>query len=232
MNELVSIIIPVYNYGQFLGAAIDSVMKQSYRPIEVIIVDDGSTDNTSDIAHSYEDVQYVYQPNQGVAVARNTGISKARGKFIAFLDADDTWHPDKLEIQIRHLIEHPDIGINICKIQNFFEPGISLGPKIISALHENDQIGMPTIVTYRDIFDKIGCYDPRYKVSEDFDWFIRAKDAGIKMAILPDILLNRRIHNHNLSIHNPQACLANRLQIMKESIERQRKKKGGPNGEK
>lgn len=232
MSELVTIIIPVFNYGHFLAAAIDSVMTQSYRPIEVIVVDDGSTDNTADIARSYPDVQYVYQPNQGVAVARNTGISKARGKFIAFLDADDTWLPDKLKIQIRHLIENPGLGYNICKIRNFTEPGVNLDPKTVRSLQEIEQIGLATIVTTKDIFARIGGFDPRYQVGEDFDWFTRAKDAGITMAILPDILLNRRIHDKNLSIQNLQAQHALRLQILKESIERRRKKKAGPNGEK
>jgi glycosyltransferase involved in cell wall biosynthesis len=229
MNELVSIIIPVYNYGQFLAEAIESILLQSYRPIEVIIVDDGSTDNTSDIARSYPDVQYVYQPNQGVAIARNTGIYMAMGKYIAFLDADDSWPIDKLKIQIRHLIENPDIGYNICKIRNFIETGVNLHPKITSSLLENEQIGFATIVAHKDLFDKIGGFDPRYKIGEDFDWYSRAKDAGIKMAILPDILLNRRIHNHNLSIYDPQACHSSRFQIMKESIERQRKMKAGTN---
>ena len=87
MNELVSIIIPVFNYGLFLAEALDSVMAQSYRPVEVIVVDDGSTDNTREIALSFPEVQYFYRKNQGEAVARNTGIAKARGKFIAFLDA-------------------------------------------------------------------------------------------------------------------------------------------------
>ena len=224
MNELVSIIIPIYNYGRFLAEAIDSVMAQTYRPIEVIVVDDGSTDNTANIATSYPDIQYIYQPNQGVSVARNTGISKARGKYLAFLDADDTWHPDKLKIQIQHLKENPNIGYNICKIKNYFEPEINRDPRIISALYEYDQIGGFTIVCTKSIFEQVGGFDSRYKAGEDFDWFTRAKDKGIAMAIVPDILLNRRIHNNNLSYQNPQEWLPRRLQIMKESIERKRMK--------
>jgi glycosyltransferase involved in cell wall biosynthesis len=230
MNDCVTIIIPVYNYGHFLPAAIDSVMMQTYRPIELIVVDDGSTDDTAEIARSYPDVKYIYQPNQGVAVAKNTGISVARGKFIAFLDADDTWHPDKLKIQVSHLIETPGLGYSICKIRNFTDPGVSPDPQISRILQESEQIGLATILTYKNIFEEVGVFDPRYKVGEDFDWFTRAKDAGIMMAILPDILLNRRIHRHNLSVQNPQACHASRLQIMKESIERQRKMKAGING--
>jgi glycosyltransferase involved in cell wall biosynthesis len=225
MNDLVTIIIPCFNYGHFLSAAIDSVMMQSYLPTELIVVDDGSTDNTEVIVRSYPAVEYLYQSNQGVAVARNAGISRARGKFIAFLDADDTWHPDKLKIQVRHLLENPELGYSICKIRNFTEPGVNLDPDTLRILLESEQIGLATILTYKSIFKIVGGFDPRYKVGEDFDWFTRAKDARIAMAILPDILLNRRIHANNLSIQNPQACHLSRLQIMKESIERQRKMK-------
>lgn len=232
MNELVSIIIPVFNYGRFLAEALDSVMAQSYRPIEVIVVDDGSTDNTKEIAHSFPEVQYYYQKNQGEAVARNTGIAKARGKFIAFLDADDTWLPDKLKIQIQYLEKHSGLGCTLCKIQNFIEPGVNLDPKTVSSLLESDQIGIATIVTKKDVFAQVGGFDSRYQVGTDFDWFVRARDAGITTVILPDILLNRRIHNKNISIQNIQAQHAIRLQILKESIERQRKKKAGSNEEK
>ena len=224
MNELVSIIIPIYNYGHFLAEAIDSVINQTYRPIEVIVVDDGSTDNTANIATSYPDVQYIYQPNQGVSVARNTGISKARGKFIAFLDADDIWLPDKLKIQIRNLEENPDIGYNICKMRIFIVPEADQNPWALSSLYMDEQIGYTTLVTTKSVFEKVGDFDARYKAEEDFDWFTRAKDAEVAMAILPDILLNRRLHNNNLSYQNPKDSMARRLQIIKESIERQRRK--------
>jgi len=232
MNELVSIIIPVFNYGRFLAEALDSVMAQSYRPVEVIVVDDGSTDNTREIALSFPEIQYFYQKNQGEAVARNTGIAKARGKYIAFLDADDTWLPDKLKIQIQYLEEHTGLGCTFCKIQNFIEPGVNLDPKAVSSLLESDQIGLATIVTKKDIFAQVGGFDSRYKVGTDFDWFVRARDAGITMVILPDILLNRRIHNENISTQNLRVHHALRLQILKESIERQRKKKTRQDGEK
>ncbi|NQV01636.1 MAG: glycosyltransferase [Bacteroidia bacterium] len=227
MEALVTIIIPVYNYGQFLAAAIDTVIAQSYRSIEVIVVDDGSTDNTAKIAQSYSEVQYFYQKNQGVAVARNTGISKARGKFIGFLDADDTWSVNKLKIQIRNLIENPGLGFNMCKNRNFIESGVKLDPKITGPFLERVQICFASLVTHRNLFDQIGGYDPHYKILEDLDWLIRAKDAGIIMEVLPDILVNRRIHTHNLSLTNQQAWQKFKFQILKESIERQRKKEAG-----
>ncbi|MFM6154726.1 MAG: glycosyltransferase family 2 protein, partial [Sphaerospermopsis kisseleviana] len=122
-KPLVSVIIPVYNGDRHLAQAIESVLNQTYQPFEVIVVDDGSTDNSANVACSYKEVHYLYQPNQGVAVARNTGISQARGEFIAFLDQDDLWTPDKLTVQVDYLLKHENIGYTLSKMRVFLEPG-------------------------------------------------------------------------------------------------------------
>ena len=98
-KPLVSVIVPVYNGEHYLSFAIHSILRQDYHPSEVIVVDDGSTDNSANIARSFKEVRYIHQSNQGVAMARNVGIAAARGEFIAFLDADDLWTPNKLSIQ-------------------------------------------------------------------------------------------------------------------------------------
>ena len=223
----VSVIIPVYNGEDFLADAISSILRQNYEPMEIIVVDDGSTDGSAAIAKNYKDVRYIYQPNQGVASARNSGLSAAKGEFIAFLDADDTWPARKLQIQVEYLREHPSIMFTISKINNILEPGLNMQPQALQSILKSDQIGLATIVARKAVFDQIGGFNLRYQVGEDLEWFTRAKDEGIPLVILPDILLNRRIHNSNLSIKQPHACNAARLQIIKESIDRQRKKKAG-----
>jgi len=108
MTSLVSVIVPTYNSAGFLKIAIDSVLQQSYSNIEILVIDDGSTDNTEELMRGYSDsVVYIKQSNQGVSAARNTGIKQAKGEFIAFLDADDSWFTDKLTLQIDMLHEHP-----------------------------------------------------------------------------------------------------------------------------
>src|ERR1700749_2501984 len=102
-NKLISVVIPVYNGGQYLSSAVDSVLAQTYRPIEIVVVDDGSTDNTAKIAKSYRDVIYVHQENRGNAAARNTGLAHCKGELISLLDADDYWPANKSEIQSAHL---------------------------------------------------------------------------------------------------------------------------------
>src|SRR6187549_3720033 len=109
-RPLVSIIVPVYNGERYLRAALESIFAQTYRPLEVIVVDDGSVDDSGVIAQSFPEVRYIRQENQGVAAARNHGIETARGEFYAFLDQDDLWTPEKLTVQISYLLNDPDLG--------------------------------------------------------------------------------------------------------------------------
>ena len=99
--KMISVIVPAYNGEKYLARALESILAQDYRPIEIVVVDDGSTDNTASIARSYREVRYVYQAHQGLPAARNTGLANCTGELISFLDADDYWPPNKLQIQSR-----------------------------------------------------------------------------------------------------------------------------------
>jgi glycosyltransferase involved in cell wall biosynthesis len=113
MNPKISVVIPSYNRAHYIEKTIDSVLEQKRDDIEIILVDDGSTDNTRELVQNkYGDqVRYVYQENQGIPGARNTGIKNAQGDYIAFLDSDDYWHPNKLEQQMALIAEHPEYGL-------------------------------------------------------------------------------------------------------------------------
>lgn len=114
LDALISVIIPSYNYGRFVGEAVDSALAQTYRPIEIIVVDDGSKDITAEVMQAYADnplVRYIRQENKGLPGARNTGILAATGKYLALLDADDVWEPEKIEQQVAFYEEHADAAI-------------------------------------------------------------------------------------------------------------------------
>ena len=118
---LISCIVPAYNGERYLGQTIDSILGQTYRPIEVIVVDDGSTDRTADVAAGYgAPVRLISQPNAGPAAARNTGIEAARGVFLAFLDSDDLWHEEKLERQMQRFAARPELDYCVTHIRNFW----------------------------------------------------------------------------------------------------------------
>ena len=227
MNKpLVSVVVPVYNMGQYLGDALRSVFIQDYRPIEVIVVDDGSTDDTAEVAHSFSDLTYLYQSHQGVPAARNAGIALSQGEFVAFQDADDLWAPNKLAVQVQWLLEHPETGYVVAHFRNFLEAGVPRPPWVSEEQLAKDQKGgIPNLMVRRSVFQRIGVFDPSQDPGSDLDWVVRAKDAKIFVDVLPDVLLYRRIHasNHSRQWKGGKGLL---LKALKASIERQRG--GGP----
>lgn len=227
-QPLVSAIIPVYNCERYLVDAIESVLAQTYRPIEIIVVDDGSLDDTADIAQSCKEVRYIYQTNQGQGPAMNAGIKAARGEFIAFLDADDLWTPNKLGVQMDYLTEHPHVGYVIARMQNFLEPGIELPRRMTKDLLLTETVGLSvgTLVARKTVFEHVGNFDASYCHAKDVDWFVRAREAGIRMAILPEILLHRRLHSRNRS-YRTQARISALLRVVKSSIDRKGRQESG-----
>jgi len=178
MTPLVSVVIPNYNNGRFLAEAIQSVLDQTYRPIDVIVVDDGSTDESSAIADRYRDrVRWIAQAHRGVGAARNRGIAASDAPFIAFLDADDSWHPEKLAQQMP-LFTSPDIGLVFCGIQYIDLAGHVLGENIagpegdtfrqIAMLERTIAIGSTPVIR-RECFARVGVFEETLKVAEDWD---------------------------------------------------------------
>ena len=222
-QPLVSVIIPVYNGARFLRAAIESVFAQTYRPIEVIVVDDGSADDSGVIAQSFPEVRYIRQENQGVAAARNNAIEAAQGEFFAFLDQDDLWTPEKLRIQIEHLLNNPELGYTLTHQQFFLEPGTTLPPwfrkELLASVHTGWVLG--TVVVRRSAFEQVGYFATGYSAANDSDWFFRAKAAGVPMAIIPELLLLKRIHESNDS-GRAKEILSELLKVVRSSLDRQR----------
>ena len=222
-NPLVSVIIPVYNGARYLGAALESVFAQTYREFEVIVVDDGSTDESGVIAQGFPDVRYLQQTNQGVAAARNHGLEAARGEFFAFLDQDDLWTPDKLKLQVEYLLSHPDVGYTLTQQKYFLDPGGTLPAWFRKELFDSVHTGwvLGTLVVRRTIFEQIGNFATGYSAANDSDWFFRAKAAAIPMAVMPELLLLKRIHDANDSARAKE-ILSELLKVVKTSLNRQR----------
>jgi glycosyltransferase involved in cell wall biosynthesis len=220
---LVSVIIPVYNGARFLRAALESVFAQTYRPLEVVVVDDGSIDDSADIAQSFPDVRYMHQTNQGVAAARNHAIEAARGEFFAFLDQDDLWTPEKLKLQVDYLRNHPEVGYTLTQQQFFLEPGTSLPAwfrkDLLASVHTGWVLG--TLLVRRNVFEQVGNFAAGYSAANDSDWFFRAKAAEIPMAVVPELLLLKRIHESNDS-GRAKEILSELLKVVKVSLDRQR----------
>lgn len=208
----VSVIIPVYNSARYLRAALTSVLQQNYRPLEVLVIDDGSTDDCASVVEVMKDsvpdndvggvfIHYYHQTNQGPAVARNSGVARSTGEILAFLDADDWWQPQKLQRQVDLFNQQPGLGYVISHMQVLLESG-TVWPVSLNQEHYQNQpvCFLPSaLVVRRIVFDQVGPFDESYRYSDDTDWFLRAKEAAIPFAVVPEALVNKRIHETNLS---------------------------------
>jgi glycosyltransferase involved in cell wall biosynthesis len=222
-NQLVSIVMAVKNGERYLAQAIESVLAQTYQSFEIIVVDDSSNDDTKKIAKTYSDVRYFRQAtNQGIAIARNIGMEKARGQLIAFHSHDDLWLPDKLSRQIDCFARAPELQYTLTWFKYFLEPGCPLPPGFNPGLLGQSLIGRipETVVARRQLFDQIGNFNSEFYLANDVDWFARAKDHGAPMAVIPEVLVLKRLHNANIT-YNSKAN-AELLELLKQSIQRQR----------
>ncbi|MHC4268497.1 MAG: glycosyltransferase family 2 protein [Planctomycetota bacterium] len=221
----VSVIIPVYNGETYLVEAVESIHRQNYEPIEIIIVDDGSTDKTSQIVKNIKgNVNYVYQKNRGPAAARNRGIQLAKSQFLAFLDADDLWPENKLQMQFEHLEKDSFVKIVMGHIQL----------QCLRLLEGNNKryhfekfanpfftFSFGAGLFRKSVFSKVGLLDESLRYSEDVDWFLRAKEAGTSMITLSQTTLLYRIHEKNM-IRKKDIRNRGMLVALKKSINRKR----------
>lgn len=226
---MVSVLIPCYNTGRFLPDAIESVLNQTYQDFEIIIVDDGSQDNTAEVVARYPRVRYFPCPHRGVSAARNTAISLAHGEILAFLDADDMWTPDKLEKQVGYLASHPDCQLVFTQAANFFEgPDGTMDVRqqqLYDAALENCII---TCAFRRSLFETWGVFRTDYPYGEDTQFMFRLRAAGISLEhCIPEVLYRRRVHDSNISLTHEQAKRKDVLAIMADAIRQVKNKSKG-----
>jgi glycosyltransferase involved in cell wall biosynthesis len=180
-KDLISVIIPAYNPCEILKTAVDSVLRQTLQEFELIVVDDGSTDGTSAWLDSQESIITVTQPNRGVSTARNAGIRKARGQWLAFLDSDDEWMPRKLERQMGYLENFPDCLI--CQTQEiWYRKGRRVNPgdkhekpwgDIYTASLKLCLVTPSSVMMHKSLFDRFGMFDETFPACEDYDLWLR-----------------------------------------------------------
>lgn len=215
---MVSVIIPTYNCATYITEAIDSALAQTYKDYEIVVVDDGSTDNTREVLGKYIEnglINYIYQSNQGVVAARNATLRAARGEYVAFLDADDMWEPNKLELQMRFLAERPDVAllhgniriVDADKNKTVFESlPISKRHKsdhIFEELYLGNFINTSTVVIKRECLDKVGHFDTSLRQAEDYDLWMRLA-AEFKCGFQDVVMGTYRVHGTNTSKNNIQ----------------------------
>jgi len=213
----VSVIVPVFNGAATLAEAIDSIRAQDV-PVEIIVVDDGSTDDTPRVIGTLE-VTAIRQDNRGPAAARNNGLLFARAPFVAFLDDDDVWLPHKLRHQLDLLARHPGAAavLGYTAFQSL-DPGTGVWSDVAEP-HLLYHLGAGLF--RRDVFDRVGPFDAALRSSEDVDWFLRARDAGIGIVTSPETVQIHRRNGANMTRGKDLRELGF-IEAVKRSLDRRR----------
>lgn len=203
-RPLVSVIVPVFNVGRFLTDSLESIMAQDFRPLEVLVVDDGSTDDSGQVAtgvarqHPEIRVQ-LRRNNMGPASARNLALDIANGEFITFLDADDIMADGRISFQVEYLQAHTDVDVLIGGQEVVVEPGAPLPGWLQQPTDEQPRHYPMSMMFQRSLIDLVGGFDPSMVPGEDADWLYRASAANARFAMVDRVMVYRRIHGQNLT---------------------------------
>ena len=204
----VSVIVPAYNQGRYLGDAIRSALAQTYRDLEVLVVDDGSTDDTRAVTRSFADprVRYIHQANRGLSAARNTGIREASGEFLTFLDSDDQFLPEKLDLLLAAFDRNPALGFAAGEAVLIDEHGELMGevfdrplPADPSELLLANPLHVGSVLLRRSWQDRVGPFDESLRSYEDWDMWLRLARAGCPMAWVARPVSRYRFHGAQMT---------------------------------
>ena len=220
---LISVIVPVFNGERYLAEALRSIEKQTYPHIEIIVVNDGSFDETMSVIKSFPSVISLSQPHSGLSAALNNGIQNSKGHFFAFLDADDIWVKDKLSNQMKIFMEDPGIEAVFGHIVPFI-----CSKEIMDAEGGNPIPKMPgyckgSMLIKKKSFFRIGFFDTSWEIGDFIDWYKRAKEKDLKTALIPEVVMKRRIHSRNMSSSKKQRG-KDYIRILKAALDRSRNK--------
>jgi glycosyltransferase involved in cell wall biosynthesis len=222
-NPLVSVIVAVYNGERFLLQALESLFSQDYSPFEVIFIDDGSTDSSADIARQFPGIRYVYQENRGLAAARNAGLQLAQGELLAYLDDDDILPGNKLSRQAAYLVANPDVGCVLARQEIMLEDEVEPPDWLTRDSIYGDLDGIPFVsaMIRTKLLREVGGFDETYRFAEDRDLFVRLREHGVRIEVIPEVLLFRRFHGENMNFRlRPRKHPL--LRSLKSKIDRQR----------
>lgn len=219
-------VVVVRNGEQALPGALACIDQQTRHPERVLLVDGQSTDRTAEIAQSHQGVDYVLQPDLGLAAARNLAIQRCDTDVIAFLDHDDRWAPNKLERQLSELETRPDLGYVTCLLRRC---RTDASHRAFDQL-DGDIVPGSTpsaLVARLALFETVGDFDPSLRIGCDADWFARARDHGVPSAVLDDVLVDKLLHDRNLS-SDATTNQREMLMVVRRSLQRKRAADGPP----
>jgi glycosyltransferase involved in cell wall biosynthesis len=227
-SPLISCIVPVFNGERYLGETLDSILAQTYQPLEILVVDDGSTDGTGALVAQYgRRLRHLWQTNAGEAAARNLGLAAAQGEFVAFVDADDLWQPEKLQRQMARFQEPAPIDLCFTQYKNFWVHELAEE----ESKYRGQMLSQPqsawsisTLLARLAAFERFGKFSTAGKwppESENTIWFLHAAEQGALIEVMPEVLMSRRFHPSNQS---RKKTVETFLPILKEWRDYQRRR--------
>lgn len=199
----ISVIVPVYNDAAYLAEALDSVLAQTVSATEILVVDDGSTDTSAAVACRYAPrVRYLAQAHAGAGAARNHGVRVAQSELLAFLDADDVWHPEKLALQTQAMRTAPAIEVVFAHLEHFLSPDLppERAAQLVCPTGAMPCTTAVAMLIRRTDFARVGEFDESGAIGEVVDWTMRARALGLVERMLPQTLVRRRIHASNTGL--------------------------------
>lgn len=221
-----SVIIPAFNAERYIAETIRSVLAQEWPSIDIVVVDDGSTDRSAAIAQEFgHPVRVIGRPHGGLAVARNVGMDEARGEFFLHLDADDLLAPGAIACLMARFAGTPSPDVVTGRFTCFHSPGMSEADRARLALPPRPQHGhlAGSSILRASAVTRFGRIDEGYPAHGDLAWWVRAQDLGARIAFIDDIVMHRRIHGANMTLTRKAEIEASRLRIVRESMLRRRK---------
>jgi glycosyltransferase involved in cell wall biosynthesis len=237
MVPLVSVILPVYNQEKYLKETIESILTQSFRDFELIILDDGSTDNSAQIISEFEvkdsRIQAYFETNAGKGMATNNLVAKAKGEWCAFLDADDVMLPDRLERQLDFHKSNEGVDASSCNCYNINEEGNMFGTQRYPGLTTIAEFKLATargqfitcsytgLMVSKKVFIEVGGLKKNFEPCEDFEFFNRLADRGFILLIIPEVLMKYRFHTDAITVRKPILVL-NTITYVKQCIQLRR----------
>ena len=224
-EERISVIIPTYNRGNYILEAVESVLSQTYRRLELIVVDDGSTDDTGRILSELEaDLIYIRQENRGFAAARNVGVDNSSGSFLAFLDSDDIWLEDKLRMQMEVFEQSPETDVVYGRARQFISPELAEDEKAPLLHMDGKDLPSPiacSMLIPRQAFERVGPFDESLCIGVEMDWYARLSDQKCNVKILDQVVVRRRLHKTNINLTRADEQ-TERLRVLKKIMDRRR----------
>lgn len=232
--DKISVLIVTYNYGRYLPQCLNSVLVQDCGgELEILVVDDGSTDDTARIASEFPQVRYIRQEHLGVSAARNRALAEATGESLAFLDADDLWKPEKLRLQLEYLRAHPDCQAVFTAYENVLEEGLTGEEPWVRrciAFAKRDRSCLPTGLFRREACAALGAFSTTLSRCEDTDWTGRMAGKGIVSGYLPQVLYLRRLHGGNMMNRSEHECCREVYRSHMGAVQEQVRRKGSRAG--